>query len=86
MPEVGKLKYASRRYVNFDGFEPGLSVGDAKSLLENARLAYTEKAVANASETVVELKLENNSYLQFFMMEGRPSLASVQAYSEHVGA
>jgi hypothetical protein len=86
VPKVGKLKYASRRYVNFDGFAPGLSVGDAKSLLVKECLAYTEKAVANSSETVVELKLQNNTYLNFFMMEGRPSLASIQAYSDHDGA
>ena len=85
-PKVGKMKYAPRRYVNFNGFEPGLSVGDAKTLLENARLAYTEKAVANASETVVELRLHNKTYLEFFMMGGRPSLAAVQAYSGHQGA
>lgn len=83
VPKIGKMKYASRRYIHFDGFAPGLSVGDAKSLLENARLAYTEKAVADASETMVELKLENNTYLEFFMMEGRPFLASIQAYSDH---
>lgn len=86
VPKVGKLKYASRRYINFDGFAPGISVGDAKSLLEKARLAYTENTVANSSETVVELKLRNNACLKFFMMEGRPSLASIQAYSDHDGA
>jgi hypothetical protein len=86
VPKVGKMKYASRRYVQFDGFEPGLSVADAKSLLDRASIAYSEKVVANASETVVELKLPNRTYLEFFMMEGRPALASVQAYSEHEGA
>lgn len=86
VPKVGKMKYASRRYIHFDGFTPGLSVSDAKSLLENAGLAYTEKAVADASETVVQLKLENSTYVEFFMMEGRPSLASIQAYSDHNGA
>jgi hypothetical protein len=86
LPKIGKMKYAPRRYLEFNGFEPGLSVSDAKSLLEKASLAYTENAVTNASETVVELKLRDNTFLEFFMMEGRPSLASVQAYSEHEGA
>jgi hypothetical protein len=84
--KVGKMKFATRRYIRFDGFEPGTFIGDAKSLLDRASIAYAEKAVANASETVVELRLHNNTYLNFFMMEGRPSLASVQAYSEHEGA
>jgi hypothetical protein len=86
VPKLGKMKYRSRCYVESDGFEPGLSIGDAKSLLDKASIAYTEKAVANMSETVAELNLQDNTYLQFFMMEGRPSLASIQAYSQHEGA
>lgn len=86
VPKIGKMKYASRRYIHFDGFEPGLSVSNAKGLLDKASISYTEKTIANASDTVVELRLENRTYLEFFMMEGRPSLASVQAYSEHEGA
>jgi hypothetical protein len=83
VPKVGKMKYGSRRNVHFDGFEPGLSVSGAKSLLEKASIPYTEKAVANASETVVELKLPNTTYLLFFMMGGQPSLAEVQACWEY---
>lgn len=85
VPKVGKMKYGSRRNVHFDGFEPGLSVSAAKSLLAKASIPYTEKAVANASETVVELKLPNNTYLEFFMMGGQPSLAEVQACWEYEG-
>lgn len=86
VPKLGKMKYASRRVIRFDGFEPGLSVDEAKALLEKASIAYTEEAVANASESVVLLRLPNKTYLDFFMMGGRPSLASVQAYSEYEGA
>lgn len=79
VPKIGGMKYASRRNVQFDGFEPGLSVGEAQSLLEKASIPYTENAVANASETVVQLRLRNNTHLEFFMMGGRPSLAEIQA-------
>lgn len=82
VPKIGKMKYAPRRSVLFDGFEPGLSVGEAKSLLEAASVPYMERAVADASETLVELKLRNNTYLLFFFMGGRPSLAEVQAFRE----
>lgn len=80
VPKTGKMKYASRRHVHFDGFEPGLCVPETKNLLDEASILYSEKAVADASETVVELKLQNNTCLIFFMMGGRPSLAEVQAY------
>lgn len=85
-PKQGKMKYAPRRYVRFDGFEPGLSVEETKSLLERSSIPYTEAAVADASETVILLSLPNKTELRFFMMEGRPSLASVEAYSKHEGA
>lgn len=86
VPKLGKMKYASRRVIRFDGFEPGLSVDEAKTLLERASLSYTVEAVADASETAVLLRLSNKTHLDFFMMGGRPSLASVQAYSEYEGA
>jgi hypothetical protein len=85
-PKQGKLKYAPRRYVNLDGFEPGLSVNEAKALLARASITFTETSVADASETVVLLKLSNNTELHFFLMGGRPSLAEIQAYSEHEGS
>jgi len=50
------------------------------SLLEKASIPFTQQAVADASEVVVELRLGNNTRLSFFMMEGRPSLAEIQAY------
>ena len=85
-PKQGKMKYAPRRHVKFDGFEPGLSVGAAKTLLEQASITYTEVPVSNVTETVVLLELPNKTCLEFFMMGGQPSLASVHAYSEREGA
>lgn len=85
-PKQGKMTFAPRRYVRFDGFEPGLSVGETKALLDRASITYTEVAVADASETVVLLSLSNKTELLFFMMGGRPSLAEIQAFSEHRGA
>jgi hypothetical protein len=85
-PKPGKMKYFSRRYVQFDGFEPGLTVQETKKLLDKAALTYAEEAVANASETVVRLTLPNKTRLEFFMMGGRPSLALVDAYSDRDGA
>lgn len=82
-PKQGKMKFAPRRYVRFDGFKPGLSVGETKALLDRASITYTEVAVADASETVVVLSLSNKTELLFFMMGGRPSLAEIQAFSEH---
>lgn len=79
VPKVGKMKYASRRNIHFDGFEPGLPFDQTKRLLEKASIPYTEKAIADASETVVRLQLQNNTSLEFFIMRGRPSLAEVQA-------
>lgn len=86
IPKRGKMRYASRRFIRLDGFEPGISVDEAKCLLEKASIAYTEEAVANASESAVLLRLPNKTYLDFFMMGGRPSLASIQAYSKFEGA
>ncbi|MBW6421292.1 hypothetical protein KX729_07550 [Rhizobium sp. XQZ8] len=85
-PKQGKMKYAPRRYVQFDGFEPGLALGAAKTLLDSASITYTEVAVSNASETAVKLVLPNQTELEFFMMAGQPALASVHAYSEREGA
>ncbi|MBB6464904.1 hypothetical protein HNQ96_000751 [Aminobacter lissarensis] len=85
-PKQGKMKYTARDHVQFDGFEPGLSVEEAKALLQAATISFEEVAVANASETVVRLDLPNKTEMHFFMMGGRPSLASIQAYSDHEGA
>lgn len=43
VPKVGKMKYAPRRNVNFDGFEPGLSVSGAKSLLERRQFLIRKR-------------------------------------------
>ncbi|KAA0697402.1 hypothetical protein DTW90_18400 [Neorhizobium sp. P12A] len=85
-PKKGKMKYAARRYIKFNGFEPGLSVEESKMLLQAASISFEEIAVADASETVVLLILPNKIEMLFFMMDGRPSLAEIQAYSEHDGA
>lgn len=80
-----EMKYAARRYVQFDGFDPGLSVEESKTLLQAASISFEEVAVANASETVVRLDLPNKIEMHFFMMGGRPSLAEIKAYSDHEG-
>ncbi|MFK0164880.1 hypothetical protein [Rhizobium sp. NPDC090279] len=85
-PKQGKMKYAARRYVQFDGFRPGLSLEEAKMLLQKASISYEEATTADVSETVVQLNLPNYIKMNFFMMGGRPSLAEIQAYSRHQGA
>lgn len=85
VPKRGKMQYAPRRFISYDGFEPGLSVESAKALLAQASIDFTEATVADVSETVVRLSLPNRTEMEFFWMNGRPSLAEIQLFSENEG-
>lgn len=84
--KTAKLSYGRRRLVRLDGFVPGASINDVKSLLDNAGMSYEESSVQDASETVACLTVDRNSELLFFMMDGRPSLAEIQCRSRYRGA
>lgn len=81
-----KLSYDRRRLVRLDGFVPGASIDDVRSLLDNAGMSYEENSVQDASEVVARLTVGRNSELLFFMMDGRPSLAEIQCRSRYRGA
>lgn len=82
-PKQWKMQYAPKRHILLDGFTPGLSLAETKTLLDTVSISYSEAAVANASETVVLLKLPHKTEMHFFLMGGGPALAEIQAYSEH---
>ena len=84
--KTAKLRYGRRRFVRLDGFVPGASIDDVKSLLDNAGMSYEENSVQDASEVVARLTVGRNSELLFFMMDGRPSLAEIQCRSRYRGA
>jgi len=84
--KTAKLRYDRRRLVRLDGFVPGASIDDVRSLLDNAGMSYEENSVQDASEVVARLTVGRNSELLFFMMDGRPSLAEIQSRSRYWGA
>jgi hypothetical protein len=85
IPKQGKMRYAPRRFIQFNGFEPGLPLNSAKSLLQSAGLAYTENRIEYGDETIIELNLPPKICMKFFV-DDHPWLGAVYSRSKHEGA